>query len=117
MKDVRVFTQELQECFQFGLTCLFRKEGGGVNVNAKFWLITTTKSKRFTYRADLGQQRLLGLTEERFALDRCDGFWVQLTHGLPCQPCKTNGNKGVISSISKCKGSVKLLPEMSLTWR
>lgn len=95
------------------------QEGGDVNVNAKNWLITTTttKSKRFTYRADLGQQRLLGLTEERFALDRCDGFWVQLTHGLPCQPCKTNGNKGFIPIISKCKGSVKLLPEMFLTWR
>lgn len=76
------------------------QEGGGVNVNAKIWLITTTtKSERFTYRADLGQQRLLGLTEECLALDGCDGFWVQLTHGLPCQPCKTNGNQGVIPSI------------------
>lgn len=53
-----------------------------VNHNSKIY--------RFTYRADLGQQRLLGLTEECFALDCCDGFWVQLTHGLPCQPLKTN---------------------------
>ena len=51
-----------------------------------------SKIERLTCRADLGEQRLLGLTEECFALDCCDGFWVQLTHGLPCQPSKTKNH-------------------------
>lgn len=55
----------------------------------------------FTYWSDLGQQRLLSLAEESFALDRCNGFWVKLPHSLPGQPNQTDSTQDVMETTFK----------------
>lgn len=42
----------------------------------QYSFIITGMTSSVTHRADLGQQRLLCLTEESFALDGCYGLWV-----------------------------------------
>lgn len=99
VKDNGVFAQKLLEHIQFGLASLFKdKHETKSLVVAAYVTWWSIGKERYTchelvflwyfctYWTNLRQQCLLRLTEKSFALNRCYGLGVKLTHGLPCEP-------------------------------
>lgn len=52
-----------------------------------------------SYRSDFREKSFLGLTKQSFTLNGCNGLWMQLSHGLPCQPVK-NTHKYITSKLT-----------------